>query len=863
MERGYLRGSLMPLKSSHMTQFSANDMARRSLQPHARERVHSLDSNEHRRAQIIKERRHSLGGRGLGDTGYIMPAGSQDLSHLYDLPWTPGGPPGQYRSPDSRSASGPNFRTGSPIGTSSPNFFPKTNKINVMMEHSIVKGQTEEVIHIREGYKSYGRGAARKSVLQNINMTVKKGEIYGLLGASGCGKTTLLSIIVGRRNLDSGVLRVLGGTPGDGHCGIPGPAVGYMPQELALYEEFSIIETVRYFGKIYNMTNKQIRAQLEFLLTLLDLPTESRKIGSFSGGQQRRVSFLVSLLPDPQLLILDEPTVGVDPILRQHIWEHLQNLATKRQKTIIITTHYIEETIRANRIGMMNAGRLSAEGAPKRLLKQYNVDRLEDVFLTLCVQDRKNERLHSTDNSNIELRNCSPGFSPNGISSVSSNGISAPASPNGISAVSANGGVFANQSRLNPKKQDGAQPKFSFSTSLPSAGNFVALLKKNILKLQRNPAMLLFIFILPAIQVVFFCIAIGQEPAGLRIGVVNQENSNCTSSIGEDCEFSDLGCKYLNKLQTKLNLIRFNDTESAEEAVQNGDVWGVLSINRNFSSAYVSRMTAPVSAEQELLDESSLGVRLDMSNQQVALTLKGMIVERFDNFSRSLLQSCNFLPDAGSLPIHWGAPIYGDQEPSFTEFMAPGIIILIIYFLAVALTGEAFISERSTGLLDRSWIAGVKPSEIIASHIVAQFVVMLIQTGVTLASMIWGFKVPCRGPFVWLAVITILQGLAGMSFGFLISALCDSQAVAMQLSIGSFYPNLLLSGILWPVEGMPVLLRTISKFLPNTLSCQAMRDIMLRGWGIEREEVYLGVVSSCVWITLFLSLSWITIRIRN
>ena len=93
------------------------------------------------------------------------------------------------------------------------------------------------------------------------------------------------------------------------------------------------------------------------------------------------------------------------------------------------------------------------------------------------------------------------------------------------------------------------------------------------------------------------------------------------------------------------------------------------------------------------------------------------------------------------------------------------------------------------------------------------------------------------------------QGLAGMSFGFLISSLCDSQAVAMQLSIGSFYPNLLLSGILWPLEGMPSYLRIVAKLLPNTLACQAMRDIMLRGWGVEREEVYLGV-SFCLFLEL-------------
>ena len=149
--------------------------------------------------------------------------------------------------------------------------------------------------------------------------------------------------------------------------------------------------------------------------------------------------------------------------------------------------------------------------------------------------------------------------------------------------------------------------------------------------------------------------------------------------------------------------------------------------------------------------------------------------------------------------------------------------------------------ERSSGLLDRSWIAGVKPSEILASHILVQFFVMMIQTAVTLTTILIVFGIPCRGPLEWLAVITMLQGLAGMSFGFLISSLCDTQAIAMQLSIGSFYPCLLLSGILWPLEGMPSYLQAVAKFLPNTLACQAMRDIMLRGWDIAQQEVYLGV----------------------
>ena len=138
-------------------------------------------------------------------------------------------------------------------------------------------------------------------------------------------------------------------------------------------------------------------------------------------------------------------------------------------------------------------------------------------------------------------------------------------------------------------------------------------------------------------------------------------------------------------------------------------------------------------------------------------------------------------------------------------------------------------------------MAGVRPSEILASHIITQCGVMIIQTAITLTFILLVFNIPCNGPVVWLAVITLLQGLAGMSFGFFISSLCDTEALAMQLSIGSFYPCLLLSGILWPLEGMPGWLQTVARLLPNTLACQAMRDIMLRGWDIVQPDVYLGV----------------------
>lgn len=132
--------------------------------------------------------------------------------------------------------------------------------------------------------------------------------------------------------------------------GVPGKRVGYMPQEIALYAEFSIKETMMYFGWIFGMQTSEIIERLHFLLNFLDLPSENRLVKNLSGGQQRRVSFAVALMHDPELLILDEPTVGVDPLLRQSIWNHLVHITKAGQKTVIITTHYIEEARQAHTV---------------------------------------------------------------------------------------------------------------------------------------------------------------------------------------------------------------------------------------------------------------------------------------------------------------------------------------------------------------------------------------------------------------------------------------------------------------------------------------------------------------------------------
>lgn len=197
-------------------------------------------------------------------------------------------------------------------------------------------------VEVRNGYKYYGSKKNPKIVLNQLNMNVMRGSMwvafimkpqsvnnfylfplslslfsYGLLGASGCGKTTLLSCIVGQRNLNGGEVTVLGVKPGEPGSGVPGSRVGFMPQEIALVEEMTVKETLFYFGRIYGLTDERIREKFKILKDLLQLPSAGQMIKQCSGGQQRRLSFACAMIHDPELLILDEPTVGLDPMLRE------------------------------------------------------------------------------------------------------------------------------------------------------------------------------------------------------------------------------------------------------------------------------------------------------------------------------------------------------------------------------------------------------------------------------------------------------------------------------------------------------------------------------------------------------------------
>jgi ABC-type multidrug transport system ATPase subunit len=198
------------------------------------------------------------------------------------------------------------------------------------------------------------------------------------MGASGCGKTTLINSLVGIDSLDSGDIEVFGESPGKNKS-----RIGFMPQETALISEFTIRETIWFYGTIFGLSASMIDEKINFLRELLELPEEDKFIRDCSGGQQRRVSFAVTLIHEPELLILDEPTVGVDPLLRAKIWDYLVELTVEKKVTVLLSTHYIEEAKQSTHVGLMRNGVLVAEDSPQNVLQSMEASNLEEAFWKL------------------------------------------------------------------------------------------------------------------------------------------------------------------------------------------------------------------------------------------------------------------------------------------------------------------------------------------------------------------------------------------------------------------------------------------------------------------------------------------------
>ncbi len=233
-------------------------------------------------------------------------------------------------------------------------------------------------IETRKLTKRFGRFTA----VDGIDIEVRRGEVFGFLGANGAGKTTAIRMLCGLLKPTSGSGRVAGFDV-DSESGRIRSRIGYMAQKFALYPDLLVRHNLKLFGGLYGLSGKRLEGRMEELSAFLGLADLlDRLTGSLPWGWQQKLSLACAILHDPEVVFLDEPTGSVDPVSRRQFWDLIHRLA-ERGTTILVTSHYMDEVEYCHRLSIMIAGRIAALGSPRELKAAHGVDTIQDLFLGL------------------------------------------------------------------------------------------------------------------------------------------------------------------------------------------------------------------------------------------------------------------------------------------------------------------------------------------------------------------------------------------------------------------------------------------------------------------------------------------------
>ena len=241
----------------------------------------------------------------------------------------------------------------------------------------------QAIIDIKGLTKRYKN--ADEEAVKDLQLTIRKGEIFGLLGPNGAGKTTTISILCNQITPDKGKIFIAGNELASENIIIK-KIIGVVPQDIALYPQLTAYENLKFFGNMYGLSGKLLKERITHSVAAFGLEKKLHlKVSTYSGGMKRRINLIAGILHKPQILFLDEPTVGIDVQSKNVIIEHLQQLNEKEGTTIVYTSHLMDEAEKfCSRIAIIDMGKIVTKGSPASLIKEYpTCNNLEDIFLLL------------------------------------------------------------------------------------------------------------------------------------------------------------------------------------------------------------------------------------------------------------------------------------------------------------------------------------------------------------------------------------------------------------------------------------------------------------------------------------------------
>ena len=480
-------------------------------------------------------------------------------------------------------------------------------------------------------------------------------------------------------------------------------------------------------------------------------------------------------------------------------------------KTVIITTHYIEEAKNATTVAFMKSGGILKQSDPRKLMNDYQCSTLEAVYLTLW---KRNEQMltYRRRSTIMDIE----GDLPKDID------------------------LYRNIQR---------QSSHNYMRHTIDMQRILALIWKFIIRSMRSPFVVFLFNVVPLIAISSLYYSLGQLPYDIPVSVYNGESVPILSN-----QFIET----INKRFVRVK--HYNSLESAIDSVVEGKNVFAIAIADNFTQTLESRLKNPfkINMSESEINSSTIRLYSDFSNSIVGAYVIHYLGEAFLQFlgkvSSSLGLNSNF-----SMPLQIQPPVYGDNFwtynqienlKTFSDFVTPGALIILFHLASMAYSAFSVIYDRKDSHFDRFYVAGGQPIEVLIAHYIQHLFLSIVQILIAMVFSFSLFDITQMGSYAEVYAICVLQSAQGMTIGLLVSLLFyDEISVAVGLS-ALMFPIWIMSGVFWPLEAIPYYFRLIADWTPLTKPIDALRSIMTRSWTYRNPSVMIGYAVSLSYTSL-------------
>lgn len=739
--------------------------------------------------------------------------------------------------------------------------------------HDVICKSNEMIINLKNVFFKYEK--KQDWILNSLQINIPFGCIYSLMGSSESGKSTIIKLILGLLTPTSGTIQVfdhqiIGQMTNkriDQNTSLPKLSIGYVPQNLALYQNLTISEYLSFYGQLYLMSKDEIKLRIKQLTCLFKFDCVNQLIDKLSNDQQHLVALASSVLHNPSLILLDELTLGLCPETCQIIRIYLNELVKQTYCTILIATSQFDEARKfSNLIGFLRRGKLLTEKSPEILLSTYSLSSLEQVYIRLCKLEKL--KLKSTmDPVFLSIKQVVD-------NRIEDNSINLSASPSTSSLINSstvfNSSINHHKKKvrsLNNKQLDSIRPNLVWLIA------FFSQLHKNLIRLIRRRTVLVLMqfLLLPIFQLILFYFAFGRDPFNIKLGIINDNKHSA---------FSQLFIQNLD--QYFINQLDYTDLNDAIKDVKATRLFGIIHIGQLFGDLINDRFQLNDNLTRIDIEQSNIFLHFDQSNKFIVNIVQRSLTNSFDKFVKQIIRSSNkkfykrinnattktdkFIEQQLTIEkpknfayssIRFKESIFGatnyQEHKTWRFYIVPRLIVNITFVMSFCFTCIQFINERKKSIIDKQFVANCTAYQIMFSHLIVQLIFTFIQTILILALTIELFNLSIKSSHLPIIIcLILLVSTSGHLIGICLSFYFQKIYSIILITSASLFYLFLISGCLWPIESYSNLLRYFTLIHPTTLPSQCLENLFFR---TISAGVYSGFIISILYIVLFFNLS--------